>query len=136
MHDKEKLTLTDTIDFLRFELDRCYSKNEDLTEQLKNAFKEIDTLQEKISSILFKPIDEYIAEATDDITATTKIEPFSYVISFKLPERIFLTSKYKIVMKNDILNYFHQYLDEKVLPEFKLKFEKLLLRIMDFKDEN
>jgi hypothetical protein len=136
MHDKEKLTLTDTIDFLRFELDRCYSKNEDLTEQLKNAFKEIDTLQEKIFSILFKPIDEYIAEATDDITATTKIEPFSYVISFKLPERIFLTSKYKIVMKNDILNYFHQYLNEKVLPEFKLKFEKLLLRIIDFKDEN
>jgi hypothetical protein len=136
MHDKEKLTLTDTIDFLRFELDRCYSKNEDLTEQLKNAFKEIDTLQEKIFSILFKPIDEYLAEATDDIMAITKIEPFSYVISFKLPERIFLTSKYKIVMKNDILNYFHQYLDEKVLPEFKLKFEKLLLRIMDFKDEN
>jgi hypothetical protein len=136
MHDKEKLTLTDTIDFLRFELDRCYSKNEDLTEQLKNAFKEIDTLQEKIFSILFKPIDEYLAEATDDIMAITKIEPFSYVISFKLPERIFLTSKYKIVMKNDILNYFHQYLNEKVLPEFKLKFEKLLLRIIDFKDEN
>jgi FtsZ-binding cell division protein ZapB len=52
MDDKDLLTFKDNIDFLRFELNRYKSKNEDLAKQLKNAFKEIDTLKMFVKKLI------------------------------------------------------------------------------------
>ena len=133
MDEIDLLTFNDKISCLRFELNLCQIKNKDLSEQLVSAYKEIDALQEKVFS-LFKPIGMYFDEATGEVVETADIAPFSYGFSIQLPKKVFLRTKFKSDMKDDILKHFNQYLDEKILPALKHTFEEMLLKIVGFNE--